>query len=186
MIKEFKIKGMICSRCIKVLTTDLIANGVQVIEINLGRVVLQYDPRTTDQHLIEKILSNNEFEIIHDKFEVLAEETKKWIIDYIWNTDGTIKLSKFLEKKMTLNYSSLSKNFSMYFGRTIERYTILLKVERSKELIENGEFNFSEIAYSLGYQNPSALSRQFKRETGLSMTKYKTLGIIGRIPVDRI
>lgn len=186
MIKEYKIKGMICSRCIKVLTMDMLSNGVHVKQMDLGRVVLEFDPRKTDENMIEKILLDSEFEIIRDKSEVIAEETKKWIIDYIWNTDGSMILSRFLENKMILNYPALSKIFSKVFGRTIERFTVLLKVERTKEYIENEDLNFSEIAYLMGYQNPSALSRQFKQETGLTMSNYKSLGVTSRIPIDRI
>ncbi|MAR66785.1 MAG: hypothetical protein CL833_05985, partial [Crocinitomicaceae bacterium] len=96
------------------------------------------------------------------------------------------KLSDYLINKLNTNYDSLSRTFSKTFGKTIERYSILLKMERTKELIENGELSFSEIAYAMGYQNPSALSRQFKTETGMTMKEYKKLGVSRRIPIDKI
>lgn len=186
MIKEFNIKGMICSRCVKVLRSDLAANEIEVVEIELGRIKLDYNPAQIDTSLIEKILMENEFEVIHDQSDILAEETKKWIINFIWNTDNTGKLSSFLSDKLKVNYSALSKNFSIQFGRTIERYSTLLKIERVKELIDSAKYNFSEISFLLGYQNQSALSRQFKRETGLSMQEYKLNDTSNRIPLDRI
>ena len=186
MTKEYKIKGMICSRCLKVLKTDLKANGVRVKEIELGRIVVEYDSTKVDSLIITKVLEENEFEVIHEKGEIRAEQTKKWIITYIWKTDLSINLSEFISKKMNLNYVSLSKNFSKQYGRTIERYALLLKIERTKEFIGNGKINFSEMTIALGYQNSSALSKQFKRETGLSMKEYKSLGIQDRIPLDRI
>ncbi|MBD80967.1 MAG: hypothetical protein CL840_18765 [Crocinitomicaceae bacterium] len=184
--QEFKIKGMICSRCLKVLNTELKATGAKVIEIQLGKVVIQYNPDKISKSLIEQIIKENEFEIIWDGESILAEQTKRWIINYLWNTDQQEKLSDYLSKQLRNNYDHLSKIFSKAFGKTIERYGILLKVERIKELIENGELSFSEIAYVMGYQNPSALSRQFKRETGMTMKEYKNIGVSRRIPIDKI
>lgn len=177
---------MICSRCLKVLNTELKATGAEVVEIQLGKIVIRYNPDKIDKSLIKQIIQVNEFEIIWDKESILAERTKRWVINYLWNTDQHEKLSDYLAKKLNSNYDSLSKTFSKTFGKTIERYSILLKVERTKELIENGEWSFSEIAYAMGYQNPSALSRQFKLETGMTMKEYKNLGISKRIPIDKI
>jgi len=184
--EEFKIKGMICSRCLKVLNTELKATGAEVVEIQLGKIVIRYDPAKIDKSLIKRIIQENEFEIIWDKESILAEQTKRWVINYLWSTEQEEKLSDYLINKLNTNYDSLSRTFSKTFGKTIERYSILLKMERTKELIENGELSFSEIAYAMGYQNPSALSRQFKTETGMTMKEYKNLGISRRIPIDKI
>lgn len=186
MTKELNIKGMICSRCVKVLKSDFAANGIEVLEVELGRIKLDYNPAKIGISLIEKILIENEFEVIHDQSEILAEKTKKWIINFIWETENAGKLSSFLSVKLKVNYSALSKNFSKQFGKTIERYSTLLKIERVKELIDTGKYNFSEISLLLGYQNQSALSRQFKRETGLSMQEYRLNKSSKRIPLDRI
>lgn len=184
--QEFIIKGMICSRCLKVLNAELKATGAEIIEIQLGKVVIRYNPDKISGSRLNEIIRENEFEIIWDKENILAEQTKRWVINYIWNQNFKETLSDFLVKKGTKNYTFLSKNFSKIFGKTIERYSIQLKIERVKELIENAELNFTEIAYDLGYQNLSALSRQFKRETGMTMKNYKMLDSSRRIPIDKI
>ncbi len=184
--EEFKIKGMICSRCLKVLYTELKATGAKVVEIQLGKIVIRYNPDKIEKSLIIQIVLDNEFEIISDKESMLAELTKRWIINYHWNSDQQEKLSDYLVKQMNRNYDLLTRIFSKTFGKTIERYSILLKMERTKELLENGELNFSEIAYAMGYQNLSALSRQFKREIGMTMKEFKKLGVNMRIPIDKI
>ena len=184
--EEFKIKGMICSRCLKVLNNELRATGAEVVEIQLGKVVISYNPNKIIRSLVDKIIQENEFEILWDKESILAEQTKRWVINYIWNTNHDETLSDYLVEKVNKNYDLLSKNFSKIYGKTIERYSILLKVERVKELIENGELSFSEIAYAMGYQNLSALSRQFKRETGMMLKNYKKLDKGKRIPIDKI
>jgi len=184
--EEFKIKGMICSRCLKVLNTELKGTGAEVVDIHLGKIVVRYDPEKIKKSLIKQTIEENDFKIIWDKESILAEQIKRWVINYIWNTDHQENLSDYLAKKLNSNYDYLSKMFSKTFGKTIERYSILLKMERTKEFIENGDLSFSEITYALGYQNPSALSRLFKRETAMTLKEYKNLGVSRRIPIDKI
>ena len=186
IVEEFKIKGMICSRCLKILSMELEVIGAEIIEIELGRIVIRFAPEEIIRSLIKGVIKGNDFEIILDKEVVLAEQIKRWVIAYIWNTDQQENLSNYLVEKMSMNYDLLSKTFSIVFEKTIERYCVLLKTERVKELIEDNELNFSNISYVLGYQNLSALSRQFKKETGMTMKEYKKLGGGNRIPVDRI
>lgn len=185
-IEEYFIRGMICNRCLKVLREELSAIGVEVKDIRLGRVQIMYNSKEIRFSKIEKVLQENEFEILKDKESILAEQTKKWIIKFIWDTEQEENLSDFLGKEMNKNYQVLSRNFSKIFGQTLERYYIQFKIERVKELVEYKELSFSEIAYSLGYQNTSALSRQFKRETGMTMKAYKELETSKRIPIDVI
>ncbi len=96
------------------------------------------------------------------------------------------KLSTDLEAKLNREYSKTSKLFSITEGVTIEKYFIKLKIEKVKELIQNQEFNFTEIGQILNYSNINHLSRQFKTETGMSLTIYKSQQINDRTSLDRI
>jgi len=64
--QEFKIKGMICGRCLKVLNNELRATGAEVVEIQIGNVVISYSPNKISHSLIDKIIQENEFEILWD------------------------------------------------------------------------------------------------------------------------
>ena len=75
--------------------------------------------------------------------------------------------------------------FSKKEGITIERYVILQKVEKIKELLTYGELTISEIAYMLDYSSVQHLSAQFKKITGVSPTAFKN-GPGGRIFLDRV
>ncbi|MEO6904063.1 MAG: hypothetical protein ABI315_13090 [Bacteroidia bacterium] len=85
--EEFKIKGMICSCCLKILNNELRATGAEVIEMQLGKITVRYNPEKISLSLINKIIEENEFEIIWDNETILAEQTKRWVINYVWNTD---------------------------------------------------------------------------------------------------
>ncbi|MBO6515086.1 MAG: helix-turn-helix transcriptional regulator [Bacteroidia bacterium] len=184
--KEFRVKGMICSRCLKVLNSELSAIGAEVLQIELGKFVIKYNPRLVKKSHILKVVLENEFELIYDETKVLAESTKQCVIRYVWDSDHRVKLSQYLVRRLNYKYSYLSGIFTKTYNLSIERYFILLKIERIKELIENGQLSFSEVAYKVGYQNLSALSRQFKIETGMTMKEYKNLGRSLRTPIDKI
>ena len=53
------------------------------------------------------------------------------------------KTIEYLAEKFRKDYWSLSKAFSKTEGITVERYFILLRIEKVKELIEYDELNFS-------------------------------------------
>lgn len=187
-IKDLAIKNMICSRCLKVIRQDLESIGVELLELRLGKIRIKYPKDKVTLKQIEEFLELDEFELVKDKGEVISEEVKLVLIEMVNNLpiDRTQKLSDFLSEKLHRDYWTLSKTFSKTEGTTIERYLILLRVEKAKELIEYDEMNFSEIAYELGYNNINHLSGQFKQVTGMSMSEYKQLKDKLRSPLDKI
>ena len=72
------------------------------------------------------------------------------------------------------DYSFLSNFFLEIEGTTIEKYFITQKVERIKKLLKYDELSISEIADQLGYSSVACLSNQFKKETGLTPSFYKS------------
>lgn len=187
-IRELTIKNMICTRCLKVIQLDLESIGVELLELRLGKIRIRYPKDKVTLQQIEEFLEMDEFELVKDKDEAVSEEVKLVLIEMVSNLpiDRTKKLSDFLAEKLFKDYWTLSKTFSKTEGRTIERYLILLRVEKAKELIGYDEMNFSEIAYELGYHNINHLSGQFKQVTGMSMTEYKQLKNKSRTPLDKI
>jgi AraC family transcriptional regulator len=187
-IKDLAIKNMICSRCLKVIRQDLESIGVELLELRLGKIRIKYPKDKVTLKQIEEFLELDEFELVKDRSEMISEEVKLVLIEMVNNLpiDRTQKLSDFLSEKLHRDYWTLSKTFSKTEGTTIERYLILLRVEKAKELIEYDEMNFSEIAYELGYNSTNHLSGQFKQVTGMSMSEYKQLKDKSRSPLDKI
>ncbi|MBX9734881.1 MAG: AraC family transcriptional regulator, partial [Chitinophagaceae bacterium] len=69
----------------------------------------------------------------------------------------------------------LSNLFSEVEGTTIEKYFIVQRIEKVKELIVYDELNLSEIADRLGYSSVAYLSSQFKKITGFTPSYFRTL-----------
>ena len=178
---------MVCDRCIKVLQDELRDQKIELLDIELGRIKLNIQ-NSKDKEILVSILEKNGFLLIDSPEKQLVEHVKIELIKLLKNLPLELsgKLSVYLEEKLNKEYSKTSKLFSITEGITIEKYFIKLKIEKVKELIQNQEYNFTEIGQLLNYSNINHLSRQFKSETGMSLTDYKSEQKNHRTPLDRI
>jgi AraC-like DNA-binding protein len=102
------------------------------------------------------------------------------------NIEEHFSIFKFLNKTIFKDYSSTSKLFSEVEGITIEQFFILQKIEKVKEWLIYNELSLSEIAFRLGYSSTQHLSSQFKKLTGMTPTKFKSLGNRHRKAIDHV
>ncbi|SHM90200.1 Helix-turn-helix domain-containing protein [Cyclobacterium lianum] len=183
MTTTLHIKNMVCPRCILVVENELKALGVDIKDVKLGyaQVVL---PQGITLPIVDDKLKEFGFELIFEADSILAEEVKTAVLAYLKHIEQegkeAKKLSDFISSKIGKNYNYISKIFSKQTGHTLEKYYILLRVEKVKELLDYAQLNVSEIALQLGYSSVHYLSNQFRRITGLSISDYKK-----RIRIDR-
>lgn len=185
--QHFHIKNMVCSHCAEVLEEKLKQSGFEIKTLELGKLTLQNPISIHEYEQLEKVILNNGFEIINDKGSRIVEQIKQLIIQLV-RTEKELKvnLSEYLAGQIHKDYQHLSRLFSNVEGKSIERYYILQKIERAKELIVYGEQNLTEIAFELGYSNQQHFSRQFKKETGLSPSHFKKVKENKRMYIDKI
>lgn len=69
----------------------------------------------------------------------------------------------------------LARVFRRYQGCTISDYLRRLRVERAAALLARGSGGISQIAQSAGFADQSHLTRQFRRETGLTPALFRRL-----------
>lgn len=188
MIQEFYIKNMVCDRCIKVLHNELEAEGLSVLKVELGRVIIGVKNLEQDIISLLKVLRSNGFLLISSENQILVEALKIELINLLRDLplEQEGKLSEFLAHRFQTDYSKISKIFSSTEKITVEKYFIKLKIEKVKELIKDGQYNFTGIGQSLNYSNVNYLSRQFKAETGMSLSEYKSLKNFKRNSLDQI
>ena len=171
---------MCCQRCIEAVEHELVSLGLKVKNVSLGKAVFAESPDVASS-AIEKSLKKRGFELIISEEEQLVEVIKIAVITLIHNPDKGDKgqnmhLSSFIEEQTSKPYRQLNKLFSKHAGLTIEKYAILQRIEKVKELIQENKYNFSEIADLIGYKTQQHLSGQFKRITGMSMQTFKSKG----------
>ncbi|TFH24648.1 MAG: AraC family transcriptional regulator [Bacteroidia bacterium] len=188
-MKILNIKNMVCPRCVEAVAKIMEEHGLYVTSIKLGEVVLTEDLEQPHLDNLANSLSIAGFELLSDKKSKIVNQLKSEIIKMIYYDDdlGTSeRLSSRLSHSLGVDYSYLSKLFSEVEGLTIEKYVILQKVERIKELLVNNELSISEIAFKMNYSSSQHLSRQFKSITGLTPSEFKSSTGQKRISLDKI
>lgn len=69
--------------------------------------------------------------------------------------------------------SYLSRLFREQTASTPASYAVKCKIKRARQLIRDGNLNFSEISDRLAFDNPQYFSRVFKRITRMTPTEFK-------------
>lgn len=119
--------------------------------------------------------------------ERLLSKTKKSSLMESQGRDGKIiKAQEFIKrnynKSLSLRdvaqMSYLSpKYFSRLFkektGKNFNEFRVGLRMEVAKQLLRKVNYNISQIACTVGYQNPDSFMKMFKRVTGLTPSEYR-------------
>lgn len=183
-----QVRNMTSHCCIHLLRRELDIDGVEILDLRLGRISLSIDPKVTSWKKIEKLLEGFGFEVIVDKEKVLVEQIRQAVIELVHNTtyNAMVRNSDFLVERFGMSYPYLSSIFSKHEHVTLEKFTIFHKIEKVKELIEYGDLTLSEIAFMMGYSSVQYLSTQFRSVTGQSVTEFKEAPAGPRAGIDRI
>ena len=179
---------MVCSRCIMVVKSEFEKIGLHPIHIELGEIEIE---ETTVDYVKDVLLQNLQligFDILDDKRSQTIEKIKNLIVELVHHTEEALtkNLSEYISEQLHQNYHYLSNLFTEIHGTTIEHYYIVQKIERAKELLVYDELSLSEIAFLLNYKSVAHLSKQFKKVTGLTATKFKQLRIKSRRPIEEL
>nr|WP_205687075.1 AraC family transcriptional regulator [uncultured Chitinophaga sp.] len=183
------IKNMVCDRCIMVVRQLLEETEIPFEDIQLGEVTISAPVAEEKLPVLKARLQQLGFELLDDKKSTTVERVKNIVIQLIHSVDEvelSQKLSVFLQEKTGMEYTQLSNLFSTVEGTTIEKYVILQRIERAKELLTYNELSVGEIAEKLGYSSIQYLSQQFKKVTGLTTSQFKQSQENQRKPLDKV
>ncbi len=179
---------MICDCCLILVKNLLESNQICVEEIKPGEATILYNNEKLNPEKINQILSTVGLGIIKNREQLLIDQIKQAVFDLIHrmnNVNSIVQKSDYLVEKMGISYQQLSKIFSKYHEITLEKYIILNKIERIKELIDQGEFSLTEIAYMMDYSSVQYLSNQFKKYSGYTVSDYKS-GVGKKLSINKI
>lgn len=180
---------MVCDRCKRVVAEELTNLGYTVLQVSLGEAELATTGKEVDLEQIRTVMHDNGFELLDDRKTKLIEQVKVAIIELVHQGEEAelqVNTSDYIAEKVGLDYNYLSNLFSSFEGITIEKYLILQRIERVKELLVYNELSLKEIAYKLGYSSVAHLSNQFKKVTGLTPSHFKQVKAEKRKTIDRV
>jgi len=182
------IKNMVCQRCVEAVQEEFNRANIPVKSIQLGEVTLQSEINDHQKLAISDSLQKRGFELLESRNSKYIEQIKSLLINAIHYPDKPIHVnySTYLEKEIGKDYHSLSSLFSSVEGVTIERFIILQKLEKVKELIIDDELSLSQIANKLEYSSVQHLSNQFKKTILLTPSEFKKAQSNQRSPLDKL
>ena len=182
------IKNMVCDRCKMAVEQVLKDVGLTPERIDLGEVWVSDVPTEAQLAQLKTRLEALGFELLDDQRQQMIERMKTAIIALVHHHQGnkTLNLSVYLAQLLHRDYSALSKLFSEVTGLTIERYFIMQRIERVKELIRYDELTLTEIAYQMNYSSVAHLSSQFRSVTGMTPTQFRFMKTAQRANLDEV
>ena len=162
--------------------------GLQLVSIDIGEIEVGEILSAQQYEKLKESLSQNDFEMISGKENILTEKIKNVVIEMIHYSDEmpVIKYSSYISSKLKTNYTYLSKIFSRVKNVTIEHFIILHKIERVKQLLLFNDLTLSEIAWKLHYSSTAHLSAQFKKITGITPSLFKKMKFKNLVPLESL
>lgn len=168
---------MVCIRCQMVVKAELKKLGMNYTEVKIGEANITGDLLPEQLQKLKSALNKSGLFLMDNKKSILVEKIKTTIIELVHYTDEQIKvnLSDYLSEELNYDYTYLANLFSEVKGITIEKFYLIHRIERVKELIVYDELTLTEIAWKMHYSSVAHLSNQFKKITGLTPSHFKKL-----------
>jgi len=171
------IKYMVSLRCKMLVKEELEKLGHECVSVDLGSAEIEGELTQEEEEEFRENLKKAGLELLDDRKNILVEKIKSVIVDMVHYADElpNVNDSDYISEKLGYDYTYLSNTFSEVKGITIQKYIIMHKIEKVKELLLYDELTLTEIAYRLHYSSVAHLSNQFKKVTGLTPTYFKKL-----------
>lgn len=116
------------------------------------------------QDLLYRCLETEEVECSYG-----VQAVKEWIEQHPFERYRLADLATY----SGLHPSYLSEAFKEQVGKTIQRFVTEVKVAEGKRMLQLTSLPMKEVAVRLGYEDEFYFSRKFKKETGVSPSKYR-------------
>lgn len=102
--------------------------------------------------------------------EQFMEKVMAYMEEQMDNAELTI--DEFAEQLM-LSRTIFYRKLKSIIGLTPVDFIREIRIKRAVQLIDSGEYNFSQIAYMTGFNDPKYFSKCFKKVIGITPSEYK-------------
>lgn len=96
------------------------------------------------------------------------KQSKEYLLKHAVAPPGLKELARL----HGLNEYQLKAGFKEIYGNTVFGYLLDHKLDHSRTLLDGGRLHVSEVAYQIGYSNPSHYIAAFKKKFGITPKKY--------------
>ena len=102
--------------------------------------------------------------------EQFMQKVMEFIEEQMDNAELTI--DEFAEHLM-LSRTIFYRKLKSIIGLTPVDFIREVRIKRAAQLIDSGEYNFSQVAYMTGFNDPKYFSKCFKKVVGITPSEYK-------------
>jgi AraC-like DNA-binding protein len=96
------------------------------------------------------------------------KHAKEHLLKNLESPPGLKELAKFAG----LNEYQLKVGFKEIYGNTVYGYLLDHKLDHSRALLDSNKYQVNEVAYQIGYANPSHYIAAFRKKFGVTPKKY--------------
>ena len=96
------------------------------------------------------------------------KQSKEYLLKHAATPPGLKELARL----HGLNEYQLKAGFKEIYGNTVFGYLLDHKLDQSRTLLDGGNIQVNEVAFRIGYSNPSHFIAAFKRKFGITPKKY--------------
>ncbi len=100
--------------------------------------------------------------------EIKLNKVRKHIIEHVDEAPDPDRLSVLYE----LPRNTLREGYRFVYGKTIHQFHADHKLETAMEMLNSGEYLVKEVAFKIGYQNPSHFISAFKKKFGFTPKQF--------------
>lgn len=106
------------------------------------------------------------------KNQFLMQEMDTAVRYFHENYNKPISIEEYaVQQHMSVSW--FIRNFKEYTESTPAQYILSLRISNAQTLLETTNYNITEIAEIVGYDNPLYFSRMFKKQNGMSPSEFR-------------
>jgi AraC-like DNA-binding protein len=139
----------------------------------VGQLLLQADLQLLIARFLQQILVNNDPALLITSTSSRLDTRVQTVIEYIARHSGRFPSLEELCQLVQISESYLRRLFMEYTALSPLQYIHQYKIELSKKRLVSTDERISDIAYTLGYEDPNYFTRMFKQRTQMTPLQYR-------------
>ncbi|MDF2614652.1 MAG: two component transcriptional regulator, AraC family [Clostridia bacterium] len=114
-------------------------------------------------------------EYVNQNKSAKSSKTVEIVVNYIAENYSNCELTiDLISKAVYMNYTYLCFLFKKHMDMTLNEYITKYRMNKAIEMMEQGDVCVTDVAYAIGFSNVNYFGKCFKKEFGMTPSKYIT------------